>query len=200
MAATGRRFRVKKKTKKISTTWQLVYGIIALIVVAGLAYGVWYVTRLPMFTIASVEVSGGETITHEVIHERVEEALEGSYAFVIPKRFVYFYPHEEIAEAVRQVPRIKDVAVTAENRTTLSVTFDEYIPHALWCESLEAHVCTFITDEGYSFAGAAPSLATSSPIAFQKVAPPRFPQQIFGASMHSLRVLSRSCISVRTLL
>jgi len=156
MAATGRRFRVKKKQKRISTTLQLVYGAIALLVVGGMVYGVWYVTRLPAFTVTSIEVEGGETITHESVRAVVDDTLQGAHAFLIPRRFVYFYPHEDIVAALEQVPRIRDVHVDIKNRTTLTVTFSEYIPHALWCTSLEGESCTFITDEGYAFAEAPP--------------------------------------------
>jgi hypothetical protein len=118
----------------------------------------WYVTRLPAFTVSEVQVAGGETISHDVVRSQVEAELAGTYFLVVPRRFSYLYPHDSIVETLGKIPRVHDVVVTRTSRSTLSVSFREYVPYALWCgEGGEGESCWFVNSEGYAFAEA-PSL------------------------------------------
>jgi cell division septal protein FtsQ len=136
---------------------QLVIGFVLFFVSALILAGVWYGTRLPSLTIATVTVSGGETIDHTVVEAGVQQQLEGAYLGLIPKRFAWWYPLAAVYDAVRMVPRVKDPHVERSSGTELSITFDEYVPFALWCTDRTDADCLFIDETGYAFT-AAPKL------------------------------------------
>lgn len=122
----------------------------------------WYVTRLEAFTIQDIEVQGGETISHDVVRTRVEDVLRGSYFRIIPFRFTLFYPHDAILASLSEIPRIHGIEITEPDRRHVLVTFSEYVPDSLWCESVEEDApCMFVNAEGYAFSGA-PSLQGGS--------------------------------------
>lgn len=140
------------RTQTRSFVWQIVRGILRLIGIVGALALVWYITRLPLFTITEVTVSGGETIPHDEVRASVLQELQGSYFLIIPKRFTYLYPHERIYEVVAKNTRMHDIVITRTSTRELSVSFKEYIPYALWCSySASTSPCLFMTKEGYAF-------------------------------------------------
>ncbi|MCA9364021.1 hypothetical protein KC727_02275 [Candidatus Kaiserbacteria bacterium] len=152
-----KRKRVPHAKPELSVWWHVFYGLVALAVVGLLGTGVWYGTRQPIVTLDQIIVEGGETIPHEDVTHIVEQALEGSYVFLIPRRFTYLYPKGTITEHLLALPRLHDLTLTVEERTTLHITFEEYVPHALWCLAEDdAAPCYFVSDEGYAFAAAPP--------------------------------------------
>ncbi len=114
--------------------------------------GIWYGTRLSFFTISTVTVEGGETISHEEIKTVVLNELRGNYFLLIPHTFSYLYPHDEILTKLMNVSRIHDIDIVRTDHNTINVTFSEYTPYALWCNSIEEDKrCFFINDQGYAF-------------------------------------------------
>lgn len=146
------------RTQRIQTrtfVWQIIHGVLRLIVIVGLLALVWYVTRLPMFTITEVTVSGGETIPHDEVRASVLQELQGTYFLIIPKRFSFLYPHERIYEVVAKNASLYDIHVVRASRTELKVSFKEYVPYALWCtQSINTVPCLFMTEDGYAFSEA----------------------------------------------
>ncbi len=135
--------------------WQLVFGFLLLLLFAGLAAATWYLTRLPAVTISSVTVVAGETVSAQVVEDVVEAELEGAYMSLVPKRFTYLYPKDSIESAVGDVPRVKEVLLDKANRNALTVSFTEYVPHALSCTSAASTSdCTFMDETGFGFAKA----------------------------------------------
>ena len=131
---------------------QIFWGIVRLMLIALLGVLIWYATRLEIFTIVDVAVSGGETISHEEIRTRLLDELKGTYFLIIPKRFTYLYPHDRMIEVLEKNQRMHNIMVDRTSRTSLSVAFDEYIPHALWCRATsESSPCYFMTEDGYAF-------------------------------------------------
>ncbi|MCA9366119.1 hypothetical protein KC722_00920 [Candidatus Kaiserbacteria bacterium] len=143
---------------------QIVFGVLLITLLAGLLYGVWYVTRLPALTINTVEVVGGETISPESIQQLVNDGLRGDYFRLIPHRFVWFYPHDDIVASIEAKSRIKH-AHLERNKQTLIAAFEEYRPNALWCERLTSTECLFLDRDGYAFASA-PKLQGSAFLRF----------------------------------
>ncbi len=139
--------RAKKHTVKKAYVLQIVRGVLILLVVIVVGYGIWYVTRLPSLTIADISVSGGGTIPHEVIQSEVERELAGTYLALIPRRFTYLYPAAAIKSTIGAIPRVKDVTLERSERTALIVSFTEYEPFALWCDEARQH-CLFIDEFG----------------------------------------------------
>ncbi len=136
---------------------QILVGVLLFSFVGLLGTAVWYGTRIERLSIRAVTVVGGETIPYELVTSAVESKLEGSYLGIVPRRFAWSYPAEEINAAVRTVPRIKDPIVTLTSGREISVTFSEYLPYALWCVEKEVERCIFIDSAGYAF-GPAPKL------------------------------------------
>lgn len=124
---------------------------------------VWYVTRLPALTITTVTASGGETIDADVVIEKVDTVLAGTYLGIVPRRFTWWYPEDELITAVKSVPRLKDPVITKVSLSELAITYDEYIPYALWCDRADENRCIFVDEAGYAFTPAPQLLGGSLP-------------------------------------
>lgn len=149
-----KRDRVRSRSEK-TFAFHIVWGVLRLLVVVAFFGMVYYLTHLPVFTVSTVIVEGGETISHADIEARTQEVLLGNYLGLIPKRFTFLYPHDQIVSVLESVPRIHDVKVVRTARDTLVVSFAEYMPHALACVyEHEDTPCYFITTDGYAFAEA----------------------------------------------
>lgn len=144
---------------------QILFGVFIFSIFALIVTTIWYGTRLSFFTIDEVSIEGGYTIDQNKVRAKIEEQLSGNYIKLIPKRFSYFYPEENIYNAVNQVERIKDVKVEKVSRKKVSVTYDEYIPDSLWCNKDRQDECFFLDQNGYAF-GRAPNLSGSSLIRY----------------------------------
>ncbi len=144
-----------KNRHEVSFARQFFRGVFRIVLLGCFLALTWYGTRLQMFTIHEVQVEGGETISHDEIRARVTDELQGAYFLVIPKRFSYLYPHDRILEVLEKIPRAHNLIVERASRNTLAISFDEYIPHALWCiDSGENTPCMFVDSRGYAFAPA----------------------------------------------
>lgn len=153
--------RKKKKTLKRkshrdqSFAWQIIKGVLKLIGLVIFFVCVYYVTRAQSLTISEVTVTGGETIPHESVRRTVLNELDGTYFRLIPKKFSYLYPRDHIQNLIENVERVYNVEVYRTNRKTLSISFDEYLPHALWCSvDMKNEPCYFIDQSGFAFAKA----------------------------------------------
>ncbi len=151
---TTARARGRRDTQH-TFVWQILRGVLRLSAIAAVLGLTWYITRLPFFTLTEVTVSGGETISHEEIRTQVLQELQGAYFLIIPKRFSYLYPEERIYEVLTKNSRMYDITLMRTDRHTLSVSFKEYVPYALWCGySASTSPCYFVTEQGYAFAEA----------------------------------------------
>ncbi len=139
---------------------QIVGGLLVLMLLGIIIFSIWYGTRLQAVTVTSVTVSGGQTISHEVIEKIARQKLEGSYIGLIPRQFSFLYPKSEIISDVSALERIKSVSVDRTSLTAIQVTFEEFIPEALWCKR-ESEKCVFLDQTGYAFA-VAPNLSGGS--------------------------------------
>jgi hypothetical protein len=139
----------------------MVRTIVAVILAAAALSAVWYVTRMPRFTIAAITVSGGTTIDHDRVEAEARSALSGAYLLLVPKSFALTYPRKTLTERIRKLSRVAKATALRTSLTALSITVTEYVPHALWCADASLsetdNRCFYITDAGYAFAEA-PSL------------------------------------------
>ncbi len=134
---------------------QIFLGFFWLVIVILIITAIWYVTRLSFLSIHIIDVSGGETISHEEVRAHLQDELNGTYYLIIPKRFSYLYPHGRMMEVLEENSRLYNVHVERESLTTLRVSFEEYVPHALWCVKKELNLpCYFLTKNGFAFAPA----------------------------------------------
>jgi cell division septal protein FtsQ len=135
----------------------VLWGVVVILVVFLVGYGIWYVTRLPAFTISDITIQGGTTVSHDMLQSIVGEELNGSYLHLVPHRFALTYPKKAIKQKLGSVPRVHNVSVTRDGYTGLHITFDEYIPEALLCASTDDSApCYFLDKEGYAFAESPP--------------------------------------------
>lgn len=155
----SRHTKVKKKRKKSSDSpkliliKQILLGVVLLLLVAGMFYGLWYLTHRDSLNLNEVEVVGGETVSHVEIEDIVLGKLEGDYFRLIPRSFVLTYPKTEIITEIINLDRVKNVYLERSRRKLL-VAFEEHRPVALWCKGVTSRDCLFVDKEGYAFAKA----------------------------------------------
>lgn len=147
---------------------QIFSGVAVLTVVGLLITIVWYGTRIQSLTIKTVTASGGQTIDVTKVEEIARRQLEGTYIGLIPRTFAWLYPSSDIEQSLQQSDRIHNIVIERNGGTKLSITFDEYIPHALWCSAVDRHHCAFIDSAGYAFAPA-PDLTGGSFVRFVQI-------------------------------
>jgi len=140
-------------------------GVIAISVTALILTAIWHGTRVERLTVVEVEVVGGETISHEEVRSLAQSQFEGEYVGFIPRRFAWLYPKDDIEEAVSEISRIDSVDVSRPDGQTVLVTFDEFLPDALWCKSLTENDCVFLDETGFAYAKS-PELAGGSFLRF----------------------------------
>ena len=137
---------------------QLLIGFLVLLFFSLFIGGFWYVTRLEKLTINKISITGGQTISYADIRQKTEVLLEGNYLGLIPKRFIWWFPHEAIFNTISDIPRIKNPVINRVSSTEISINFEEYFPYALWCNTNNEEKCIFIDSLGYAF-GEAPKLS-----------------------------------------
>lgn len=132
---------------------QILLGLFVIGLVTLCIVGIWHGTRLPAVTISEVEVRGGETINHQILEDRIWTQLDGTYLKLIPRRFTYLYPKQDIIASIANIDRVKDLTLERTGRKKLVITFDEYQSEALWCTDTEEQ-CIFIDENTFAFAPA----------------------------------------------
>ncbi len=153
-------------TKTPHPLWQQVLIGLGLVCLVGvIVTAVWYGTRIQSLQISDVQVIGAKTVPEADVLERVAVILNDSYFKLIPRRFTYLYPEQQITEVVGRIERIKQVQVEKIDRQTLAVVFEEHEPFALWCETVDTADCMFVDRNGYGFT-AAPNLAGNAFVRF----------------------------------
>lgn len=96
--------------------------------------GVAYASRIPAVTISHITVNGATAVSPEQIEKVVAKTLEGSYAFLIPRRMSLFVPKEAVRESVlASFPYIKEVRIAKPDMQTIQVSVTEREPYAVWC-------------------------------------------------------------------
>ncbi len=151
--------RPRRRTPRSFSLTPLAVAFVGIVLIGGVLSSIYYGTRVAAFRVSTVLVQGGTTISPMAVRSIVEEVLDNSYFGLVPNRFVYHVPHEEIERRLREIPRLSRVRITQPYRTVLSVEFEEYQPSALWCD--DSTTCMFIDATGFAFAEAPASLTGS---------------------------------------
>lgn len=161
----------RRTQKRSGLRRQIGVGVLLILVISLVLTAVWYGTRIARLTIIEIEVIGGETIDHTVLEELAEQSLVGTYYRLVPKQFAYTYPREVITERIKRLERVRNVEVKRVSGQKLLIVFEEYVPVALWCETLESTECLFLDHTGYAFAPA-PKLQGGAFLRYSDVAEP----------------------------
>jgi hypothetical protein len=161
VSAVHKKGKIKRRVidpSKIMLLKQLAIGLVIFSVLGLIVALLWYGTRITMLTISDVEVTGGETISHDSVKKITLNTLQGTYMGIIPRTFAWTYPREEMLQNISQIPRMKDPQVVLDSGQKLLISFSEYQPYALWCAENAEENCLFIDSTGYAF-GVAPKLS-----------------------------------------
>lgn len=152
MLFTRKKKRIQsQRAKRPSFARHIMWGILLFLVLGLVCTGIYYGTRMRMFTIQDVAVEGGTTIPHEAIEQEVMQELGSSYIRLIPYTFALTYPHDAIVSDLRTHPRLYNPEVERTGLTHLRVRFDEYVPYALLCGSDATQPCFVIDENGFAF-------------------------------------------------
>jgi hypothetical protein len=165
-------------------------GLGGFLFVGLLLYGAWYGTRADIMTINSIEIIGGETVSHDIVRADIERLLEGDYLGFVPRRFVWTYPRAEMLEVVQATSRVKDPEILREGRM-LQVSFAEFESVALWCDADQSDNCVFIDEAGYGFSEA-PKLTGGAFVRYIKIGQSASTSEVFtdATDFAQLRLLS----------
>ena len=187
-----RKRRVRGATPRSIVVRQVVVGLLVIACLALIGAGIWYGSRISAFTITTVSVVGGETVSHEAVRARVERELSGSYFKLVPHRFAWLYPKERIEAAVREIERIHEVDIVERSGKEIEIIFTEYRPAMLWCASVVAETCVFVDVSGYAFEEA-PRLSGNAFLRYSdQNRVPALGEQVFSAEKSAELLFFRS--------
>jgi cell division septal protein FtsQ len=132
-------------------------GFFSVIAVFCLVWSIWSITRLEYFTISEISITGLQSISEDEIKIITTQVLAGEYLKLVPRRFTFFYPEQQIREKITDVPRVKYVTVQRSSTQSIIINIVEYTPFALWCDDLEGKQCLYVDESGFAY-DSSPSL------------------------------------------
>lgn len=123
---------VYKKRRKIKIVKMVVFCILFLIILVGLILFV----RIPAFTISEIQVKGLQSAnTQDVINE-IDANIGGSYALVLPKKNILFYPKDKIkSDLLNKFSTFADVSIRTIDTNKLEVTIVEKNAISVSCKT-----------------------------------------------------------------
>lgn len=139
------------KRKKIVRIFK---GIGAIIVLAGLVYGLSVVSKRPEFAIQNIIVEGNVTLSTEKIVVLAQEKLVGNYGFIFSRSNIVFFPKQEIMKSISaQTLRIKTVSIERLLWNSIAIKITERMPIGVWCgvEKNITEPCYLMDAEGFIF-------------------------------------------------
>lgn len=153
---TGSKSRVEAIRERNRRKRKVRRWIISILIV-GVLTGAVFFLRSPHFLIKDTVIVGAHVLDTNELTSVVDTQLSGYYAWVIPKRSVFFFPRQNIEDALRkEFKRIDTFDMTQLSRT-LTITVTERKSVYLWCGEevrLNPEPCYFIDDTGYLFSKA----------------------------------------------
>lgn len=147
----------KKKKRRVLLTKILLSIFTLLAVFAGLAY----ISRLPIFNIREVKITGNKVIDKDMIKTSVEKEIVGNYLWFFPKKNILFYPKNTIKNKLLDEFKIlKDMTFSITDDKFLEVSISERTASYTWCEDdlvvgvPSGEKCYFMDETGFIFAEA----------------------------------------------
>lgn len=121
-------------------------------------FGLSYFSAHPRVTISTIKIDGNRVVSASKIEELVIKKIQGRYVYLFKKSNVFIYPKNKIIKDLKnEFARIKDVEISTNQFTNLSIKVSERVGLYLWCgeqineEDTLNEDCYFINDEGYIF-------------------------------------------------
>lgn len=137
-----------KKSKPILRMKFLALGMLALIIVGGAFYGLFF---WKAFWVEKIVVSGEQKITKEEINALVEKNLENKVLFLNTKSILKVDTGRIRADILSAFPQIASAEVKKSFFDAIDVLITERTAVALWCESKN---CFLLDNEGVIFEAA----------------------------------------------
>ncbi len=132
----------KKRKKKL---WKFGGFLFVIILLIGLSS---YLSHRIEVRIKGVELSGGVLVTQDDVEDTSLKYLEGSYFWLYPKNNVFWYPHDELEQYLKETfRRIDTISIERNGLQTLVVKIKERKPFALWCDRYNSPVVASSTEE-----------------------------------------------------
>jgi hypothetical protein len=145
MSRAPTKLRLQDRRRRASSFKLILYGVLAVLIVVGVAYGV----RRPEVSVASVSVEGATRVNSDDVKALAEKSLSGSYLFLVPKKMSFVVPTGAISAKIKAAfPEVATVSVSVKNLTDLHVTLTERGAFALWCRT---GTCFDMDTTGYIF-------------------------------------------------
>lgn len=151
--------RLSQRRKARRRRVRAVLLVLAAFALVGGIWGLWQ----PGLRITSVTVSTGDTR----VAAAAQDALAGSYLWVIPHNSSLFFRESRVRAAVlKSDPAIEAVSITRNGLTAISITPTPRTPIARWCGLTpspgEVEYCYVFDTDGYIFAAMPDPLGASS--------------------------------------
>ena len=143
--------RVRRERRRF-----IIVGIV-LSVIAGVVYGIGWLSYLPRYTVGTVDVLGTTHVPSKLVYDFVEtELYNGAYGFLSRDNIFLYNAHAIERGIVGFFPRIASATVSRSSllATAITVSIVEREPFALWCSSSTHADCYEMDSTGFIFAQA----------------------------------------------
>ncbi len=122
---------VYKKRKKAKIVKLIILAILLLCVLIGLVF----IVRLSVFSISEIQIKGLQSANTQDVISEVESQVGGSYALVLPRKNIFFYPKEKIKQdLLNKFHTFADVQIKTVDTNKLEVTVIEKNAVAVSCQ------------------------------------------------------------------
>jgi hypothetical protein len=161
---SSRLLKLKKHRQKtaINKILLFLFGLVVIFIVS------IYISRLNALNINNIEVTGNQIVDTNAIKNIVKQQISGKYFFFFPKTNIFFYPENNIKNALQDKFKIlEDINLSVKNNHTLEISLSERKGTYIWCGSTPptspdvepqnvsgdstSGDCYFIDESGYIF-------------------------------------------------
>lgn len=119
--------RLRERRKKARKTGLIVSAAVFVLLVAALTYVLW----LPALRIQNVEASGPNA---DGAAEVARQSITGTYAYVIPRSSIFFFPKKAVREAVLAAyPEISALSISRTSLTSIKLSGTPRAGSFIWC-------------------------------------------------------------------
>ncbi len=136
---------------------------VVILLIGSLLFGVFKIVGLQKFHIDTVQIFGVDQDIIPLLDKTAEQALEGSYMGLFPRRSSLIYPMGQLISNIQSAsPRIAHVNVRRDGWHSLIISVSQKTPSALICATLpdwngntlsmeSSDSCYFADETGYMF-------------------------------------------------
>lgn len=164
------RFSERKKPTPLRVRRRRTRALFALgglVLLAGSASAISYVSYLPRFNVSSISIVGTTNVSPNLVEVYAQTQLhDGTHPYLSPENIFLYNPDHLARAIVGFFPRIKSANVDRSSMlaTAVMITIAERQPFALWCRTTD---CYQMDDSGFIFAQTDGSAVSTTQYVFQ---------------------------------